>query len=164
MFSDIADLAFLAVLLVVVLTGLAEAELYRWGSSWAAAILSPYLGSLLQGQASTDLVEQMPLLVQLHVFSSFALCAILPFCRVALFPIAAAHWALGQAAAPGALVSEIMQRALRSPASWIWPEDGSRDLAWEPRAHVHGHHGGTDGRVSEPGVDDAIIYPTGSKT
>jgi len=162
--SDIADLAFLAVLLLVIVTGLAEAEVYRWGSSWGAAILTPYLGSLLQGQASTDLVEQMPPLVQLHVFSSFALCAVLPFCRVALFPIAAVHWTLARVAAPGVLASDLMQRAMRSPAAWIWPEDGTRDFAWEPHDHADVGGGGFDGPAAEPGVDDAIAYPTGSKT
>lgn len=163
--ADIADLAVLALLLVTIVTGLAQAELYRWGSAWAAAILTPYLGSLLGGHASTDLVAQMPLLVQLHVFATFALCAVLPFSRLSLFPVAALHWTLTRVSQPGSVVLDLMQRALRSPAAWIWPEEGSRDLAWRPRQHAHAHGGdAVDGRGSEPGVEDAIVYPTGSKT
>jgi len=71
--------------LIDVLSGVAVAVLYRWGSSWSEVTLSPYLLSLLRLEPSTILVARLPWLVRLHVFSAFALLAVAPFTGPARF-------------------------------------------------------------------------------
>jgi nitrate reductase gamma subunit len=77
--SDVFDSAFLALVFVGVASGLVLAVVHRWASTWGAAILTPYLISLSRGATHADYVEQMPFLVQLHVFTAFAGVAVAPF-------------------------------------------------------------------------------------
>jgi nitrate reductase gamma subunit len=77
--AGVADSVFLSLLLTCVLTGLALAVRYRWGSSWGAATLTPYVMSLAEGRPEPELVTEMPFLVQLHVFAAFAGAAAFPF-------------------------------------------------------------------------------------
>ena len=76
---SLADAAFLGLLLVEVLSGLAMAGLYRWASSWSTVTLVPYVRSLLTLDARPALMTGMPYVVKLHVFCSSALLAVLPF-------------------------------------------------------------------------------------
>jgi nitrate reductase gamma subunit len=75
------DSAFLATLFVGVASGLAVAVGYRWGSAWGAAVLSPYIASVLTavGAARAEYVARMPFLVQLHVVSFFGALGVFPF-------------------------------------------------------------------------------------
>ena len=106
-------------------SGLLMALGYRWGSSWGAVTLTPYLASLFGGEPAEGLASQMPFLVQLHVFSAFALVAVLPFTRLAPFLIVALDRALALAARPFAAASRGGEAWLRkhNPAVWIWPEE-----------------------------------------
>ena len=70
-------------ILIEVMSGVAMAMLYRWGSSWSEVTLAPYIQSLLRLEPSTRLVTRLPLLVRLHVFCAFALLAVAPFSRPA---------------------------------------------------------------------------------
>ena len=72
-------------ILIEVVSGVAMAMLYRWGSSWSEVTLAPYLLSLLRLEPSTILVARLPWLVRLHVFSAFALLAVAPFTGPARF-------------------------------------------------------------------------------
>jgi nitrate reductase gamma subunit len=81
--AGVADSMFLSLLLLGVLSGLALAVGYRWGSSWSAATLAPYVASLEQGRPQAELVAELPFLVQLHVFAAFAAAAVLPFTSAA---------------------------------------------------------------------------------
>jgi nitrate reductase gamma subunit len=87
--AGIADSMFLSLLLLGVLSGLALAVGYRWGSSWSAATLTPYVASLEQGRPQAELVAELPFLIQLHVFAAFAAAAVLPFTSVAGAALAA---------------------------------------------------------------------------
>lgn len=62
-------------------SGLASATLYRWGSSWYALSLLPWLGSLLRLSPDVSLVAGLPATVRLHVLSGLAAAALLPFTR-----------------------------------------------------------------------------------
>jgi len=77
------DVVAVTLLLITVTSGLAIAIVYRWASSWSAVILAPYLSSIVRFDPSTDLVTRLPVLVKLHVVSSMAILAILPFTRPA---------------------------------------------------------------------------------
>jgi len=128
---EVADYAFLSLFCVAIVSGLVSAVLYRWGSSWAVATLAPYMASLVRGAPATALVEQMPFLVRLHVFSLFALMALLPFTSAAMVLVSAGDRALMFAARPIAAVTGAAHRASAklSPARWLWPEEDAVDLA-----------------------------------
>ena len=77
------DVVAATLLLVVTISGVATAVLYRWASSWAEVTLVPYLYSLARFEPSTELVTRLPVLVKLHVVSAFALVVVLPFTALA---------------------------------------------------------------------------------
>lgn len=72
----------LALLLVSVVTGIFTAVNYRFGSTWFAAVFSPYLVSLLRLQPRVELVAPLPWLVRLHVLNFFVLLLVFPFSRL----------------------------------------------------------------------------------
>jgi nitrate reductase gamma subunit len=64
------------VLLAQVLLGCWIALGYRWGSSWFAADLSPYLWSIIKLNPQPEAVVAMPLVIKAHIVGAFS---ILPF-------------------------------------------------------------------------------------
>jgi nitrate reductase gamma subunit len=134
---EIADYTLLSLVLVATVSGLATAVLYRWGSSWAVGTVTPYLRSLGRGAPATALVEQMPFLIRLHVFTWFAVFAVVPFTSAASMLVAAGDRIVLFAAHPIAAASRTGRRALGklSPARWLWPEEdlpGDGGNAQEP--------------------------------
>jgi len=77
-----ADWILLLLLVTQVVTGLGIAIFYRWGSSWFAATLSPYLWSLLKMNPDITYVTPMPLLVKMHIVGNFVLIGFFPFTRL----------------------------------------------------------------------------------
>lgn len=123
--AELSDSVFLALLLVGVLSGVLLAVLYRWGSSWGAMILTPYIASLVRLTPNTAFAAQMPFLVRLHVFSAFAALAVLPLTRLAAFPVFVLHRAWGLLGRPVAGAGRAAEAWLRrlNPAAWLWPEE-----------------------------------------
>src|SRR5215813_11387346 len=123
--SSIFDTVFLAFLMVSLASGLLLAVFYRWGSSWGAVILDPYLSSLLRGEPVVDLVAQMPFLAQLHVLSSFAAVAVLPLTRAAILLVAPAHLCVTFASRLGSRAFGAAEAWIRQhdPGAWVWPEE-----------------------------------------
>lgn len=122
---EISDTAFLALLLTGIISGLLMAVTHRWGSTWGAMILAPYAVSVLQGSPEPSLVTDMPFLVRLHVFSSFAALAVLPATRlasVAVFAIDRAITLMGRPLAAAARIADGWVRR-HNPAGRIWPEE-----------------------------------------
>jgi nitrate reductase gamma subunit len=124
-----ADAAFLSLLFMLLLSGSLIAVLFRWGSSWGVLTLTPYASSLLRGRPAVGLIADMPFLVQLHVFTAFAIVALLPATRIA--PILIAGLSRGLRVMSNLLRTSIepfggavekMARRL-NPASRIWPEE-----------------------------------------
>jgi nitrate reductase gamma subunit len=126
---EIADYALLSLLAVATVSGLATTVLYRWGSSWAVGTVTPYIASLVRAEPATGLVGQMPFLVRLHVFSWFALLAVVPFTSAAMVLVAAGDRVVLLSARPIAAVARTGRRALArlSPARWLWPEEDLPD-------------------------------------
>ena len=97
-----ADVIAWTLLVIELLSGLAIAVFYRWGSSWSAVTIAPYLRSLVRLDPDTVLVARLPLPARLHLFCAFALVAVVPFTRVARAVIAAAdraaRWIAARAA------------------------------------------------------------------
>ena len=86
------DLCVEFLLLVQVILGCWIALGYRWGSSWFAADLSPYLWSLVKFQPTIKAVSQMPLVIKLHILGAFTLILLIPFSRLMHFLVAPLHY------------------------------------------------------------------------
>lgn len=77
-----ADLLVHAMLFFQVLTGLWIAVTLRWGSSWFAEALVPYLRSIFLFQPDVARMAEMPLSVKLHVVGAFVFFAAFSFTRL----------------------------------------------------------------------------------
>jgi len=79
------DVFVLVILLVQVVSGLWIAYFHRWGSSWFAATLSPYLISIFTFNPQIDAVVAMPLAVKIHIISAYTIVGMIPFTRFVHF-------------------------------------------------------------------------------
>jgi nitrate reductase gamma subunit len=122
---ELSDMAMLALLFVGVSSGVLLAALYRWGSSWGAMVLAPYLASLLGGKPETGLVVQMPFLVRLHVFSLFAAIAIIPATRLGSVILAILQAILAGVGKPLTATGRAAAAWMRKhdPSPLFWPEE-----------------------------------------
>ncbi len=82
------DIAIELLLLAQVVLGCWIAVGFRWGSSWFAADLTPYLWSLVRLAPETDAVFALPWVIKLHIVGAFALLLIVPFSRLMHFVVA----------------------------------------------------------------------------
>jgi nitrate reductase gamma subunit len=80
--SSWMDWALLLALLVQVVAGLWTAIFHRWGSSWFAGFITPYLWSLFTLSPRVDLVANLPFAVHLHIVGGFVILLMLPFSRL----------------------------------------------------------------------------------
>jgi nitrate reductase gamma subunit len=76
------DVIILGVLLVQVCLGVYIATSLRWGSSWFAVTLTPYLWSLIRFEPDLSIVSLMPLAVKLHIFGMFLFVLLLSYSRL----------------------------------------------------------------------------------
>ncbi len=83
------DLVLEGVLLAQIVLGLWTALGYRWGSSWFAADLAPYLWSLLRLSPDLLAVGALPWVIQAHVAGAFV---IVPFTRLIHVLVAPLHY------------------------------------------------------------------------
>jgi nitrate reductase gamma subunit len=88
MVTSRADLLVYAVLFLQLITGLGTAYFVRWGSSWFAGVLTPYLRSLFVFNPNIDAVSSMPIWIQLHIISAFFIIGLIPFTRFMHFMVA----------------------------------------------------------------------------
>ncbi len=86
------DIVLEVVLLVQVVIGIWTAIGYRWGSSWFASDMTPYLWSLVKLSPDMTVVAAMPLVIQLHVILAFVIVFIIPFTRLVHFLVAPFHY------------------------------------------------------------------------
>jgi nitrate reductase gamma subunit len=75
---SLAGTISLALALVAVGSGLAMAVGYRWASSWSSLMLTPWVRSVLRLQPQPQLLDTLPYVVKLHLFSGLALLTLLP--------------------------------------------------------------------------------------
>lgn len=123
--AELSDTAMLGLLFIGIFSGLLLAVLYRWGSSWGAMILGPYLASLLRGKPAGNFVAQMPFLVRLHVFSFFAAVAIVPVTRLGSVVLAVLQALLAAIDKPISAAGRGATAWLRkhNPSPLFWPEE-----------------------------------------
>ena len=77
-----ADVVVLALLTFQILTGLYVAFFHRWGSTWFATSLSPYLWSIVKLHPDISFITAMPLMVKLHIISAFTMIFLFPYTRL----------------------------------------------------------------------------------
>ncbi|HEU5292107.1 MAG TPA: respiratory nitrate reductase subunit gamma [Cyclobacteriaceae bacterium] len=65
-----------------VVLGLWVAYQFRWGSSWFASSLTPYLWSIFLLDPRMDAVVAMPLVIQLHIVGAYLIVLLFPFSRL----------------------------------------------------------------------------------
>ena len=112
------DIFIELLLIVVVILGCWIALGYRWGSSWFAAGLSPYLWSLVELSPQIEAVSAMPVVIKLHIILAFLLVLIFPFTRLVHFLVAPLHY-----------ITRPYQRVI-----WNWDRKAIRDphTPWSP--------------------------------
>lgn len=86
------DIFIMLFLIVEVVLGCWIALGYRWGSSWFAADLSPYLWSIVKLSPQIDAVSAMPIVIKLHIIIAFLIVLIFPFTRLVHFLVAPLHY------------------------------------------------------------------------
>jgi nitrate reductase gamma subunit len=86
------DIGIELLLLAQVVLGCWIALGYRWGSSWFAADLSPYLWSLVRLSPETGAVFALPWVIKLHIVGAFAIVLMVPFTRLVHFVVAPLHY------------------------------------------------------------------------
>jgi len=67
---------------------------YRWGSSWFAADLAPYLWSLVSLKPQITAVSALPLIIKLHIIGAFTILLLFPFTRLMHLLVAPFHYIL----------------------------------------------------------------------
>jgi len=124
--SEVFDTVFITMIFVGLLSGIGLAAIYRWGSSWAAITLTPYISSLLRAKPATDYVLEMPPLVRLHVFSAFAAIAVIPLTRlsyVLVYAVDAGLDLIGHGLRPLRALRSYADVLLHNLGSRLWPEE-----------------------------------------
>ncbi len=86
------DITVEVILLAQVVLGLITAYSYRWGSSWFASTLSPYLQSIFILQPEITAVSTLPLVPKLHVVLAFVILALIPFTRLVHILVVPLHY------------------------------------------------------------------------
>lgn len=82
------DMVVYAVLLTQIVSGLGVAFFVRWGSTWFASVLTPYLRSIFSFTPDIEAVSAAPVWIQLHIVSAFLIIGIIPFTRFMHFLVA----------------------------------------------------------------------------
>jgi nitrate reductase gamma subunit len=110
----VPDALLLGLCAVSLLSGVAGSLLYRWGTSWYALSLLPYVRSLERLQPDLSFVLPLPPLVKLHLLSGVAAAAVLPFSQApfALLGPLAGLWRRAAARRPWPLAVRLLASAL----------------------------------------------------
>lgn len=88
--TSIIDVILELLLISQIFLGLWVAYGFRWGSSWFATVLSPYLKSIFTFNPNIDAVALLPFIIQLHIIIAFFIFLLIPFTRLVhllVFPL-----------------------------------------------------------------------------
>ncbi len=76
------DLLIELILLVQIVFGLWIAFEFRWGSSWFASVLSPYLTSIFTLNPQIDAVSNVNWVIKIHIALAYIIVLLIPFTRL----------------------------------------------------------------------------------
>jgi nitrate reductase gamma subunit len=82
MVTSIADWILFGIFILQIVTGLSTAIFHSWGSSWFAAVATPYLWSLLTLNPDISFITAMPWMVKTHIIGAYVMIAFFPFTRL----------------------------------------------------------------------------------
>ncbi len=82
MTTTTADWIVVGILLFSIGTGIITAIFHRWGSSWFAASMAPYLWSIIKLNPQINFITPMPVMVKLHVIAAYVMVLLFPFTRL----------------------------------------------------------------------------------
>ncbi len=86
------DWVLLVLLFSQAFLGVYIAVFHSWGSTWFAAIITPYLWSIFFFAPEVAPIAALPLMVKLHVIIAFLIFAFFPFTRLAHVLVAPVHY------------------------------------------------------------------------
>lgn len=86
------DVFVFVMLVLVVITGIYTAFFFRWGSSWFATVMTPYIRSVFLLNPDTAAVAALPLMVKLHMISAFIFIGMIPYTRIIHFLVYPLHY------------------------------------------------------------------------
>lgn len=86
------DVVVEVLLIAQVVLGLLVALTLRWGSSWFAAVLAPYLWSVLLLRPDISAVSALPWLIKLHIVGGFLIFLLIPFSRLVHLLVVPLHY------------------------------------------------------------------------
>ncbi len=76
------DWITLIILTTQVVSGLYVAFFFRYGSSWFATSMTPYLLSVLKFSPDLSYINAMPFMVKFHIVNAFTIVLLFPFTRL----------------------------------------------------------------------------------
>ena len=76
------DVLVLIILAIQIASGVANAILYNWGSSWYAAVAVPWIWSILTLSPDVSYVANFPLITKIHIFNAMIFILLIPFSRL----------------------------------------------------------------------------------
>ncbi|MBO0911078.1 MAG: respiratory nitrate reductase subunit gamma, partial [Acidobacteria bacterium] len=125
LFDEVSDTVFLALVFVVIVSGLLVAIEYRWASSWGVMTLTPYALSLLRGTPAMNFITEMPFLVQLHVLSTFAAVAVVPLTRLSALSVSVLEICVELLVRPLSVAQDRAETWFQkfNPSAWFWPDE-----------------------------------------
>lgn len=76
------DVFVFILLILIIISGLHTAFFNRWGSSWFAIVMAPYLKSVLLLKPDIAAVSALPLMVKVHMVTTFLFIGMVPYTRI----------------------------------------------------------------------------------
>jgi len=86
------DILLYIILITQVILGIWVAVYFRWGSSWFASVLTPYLWSLITFTPSINSIIELPMIIQLHILGFYFILLLFPFTRLVHMLVAPFHY------------------------------------------------------------------------
>ena len=109
--SNYMDVVIVSLLMAQTILGLWTALEFRWGSSWFAATLTPYLRSIFVLQPDIAAVSALPWVIKWHIVGAFLIVLLIPFSRLVHVLVVPFHY-----------LWRPYQRVI-----WYWGRDKVRD-------------------------------------
>jgi nitrate reductase gamma subunit len=86
------DIIVEVLLILQVITGLVIALTARWGSTWFAPVMTPYVRSIFVLQPDISAVSTLPLFAKLHIVGSCLVLMLIPFSRLVHLLVVPLHY------------------------------------------------------------------------
>ncbi|MFA7327502.1 MAG: respiratory nitrate reductase subunit gamma [Candidatus Kapaibacterium sp.] len=92
MVTNKMDIFVELLILAQVILGILVAYNYQWGSSWFAAVLTPYLRSIFLFSPDIAAVSAMPWMMKWHVIGAYLIVLLFPFSRLMHILVTPLHY------------------------------------------------------------------------